>query len=139
MVRIRSKITALFIFVALFSSVLVAVLTLWRSREIVEEEAIQKMIFQTQFLSEGFEKDLQKLRSISNGIESILCSSFPSEGLNSKIMPSFKQELETQFLTYGNKLQALSIWMIFNPELIEGKHSVSFFDQNRDGIFIKEE
>jgi len=139
MARIRSKITGLFTFIALFSAALIAVLTLWRSREIVEEEAIQKMMFQTQFLSEGFEKDLQKLRSTANGIESILYSDMPVDGINSSTIQEFKAELEKHYLIFGKQLNVLSMWMIFNPDLIEGAHTVSFFDQNRDGIFNKEE
>lgn len=139
MARIRSKITGLFTFIALFSAVVIAVLTLWRSRGIVEEEAIQKMLFQTQFLSEGFEKDLQKLRSTANGIESVLYSDMPGDGINTSTIQAFKDELQKHFLVFGKKLDILSMWMIFNPDLIEGPHSVSFFDQDRDGIFKQEE
>ncbi|MBI9064694.1 MAG: sensor histidine kinase [Marinilabiliaceae bacterium] len=139
MARIRTKITGLFIFIALFSAVVIAVLTLWRSRGIVEEEAIQKMMFQTQFLSEGFEKDLQKLRSIANGIESILYFDMPDEGINPASIHAYKDELEKHYLTFGKKLDVLSMWMAFNPDLIEGPHSVGFFDQDRDGVFQQEE
>ncbi len=139
MARIRSKITGLFSFIALFSAILIAVLTLWRSREIVEEESIQKMLYQTQYLSEGFEKDLQKLRSTASGLESILYADMPPQGINSTTMPAFKEELKKHYLMFGKQLDILSMWMIFNPDLVEGKHSVSFFDQNRDGIFVQEE
>ena len=115
-------------------------LTLWRSRKIVEEEAIQKMMFQTQFLSEGFEKDLQKLRSTSNGIESILYSDMPTDGINPSTFQGFRAELEKHYLLFGKQMNILSMWMAFNPDLIPtGPHNVGFFDRNRDGIFKQSE
>jgi len=139
MVKIRSKITGLFIFIAIFSAVSVAGLAIWHSRKIVKKEALQKMLSQTQNFSKGFDMDLQKLGSISNGIESIVLSSYPAEGLNQKSIEKFKQGLESQFRMFAKKMQALSVWIVFNPELITGPHSVSFFDQNRDLEFEQEE
>ena len=135
MARIGSKITGFFIMIALFSSVLVGVLTLWRSQRIVEKVTLQKMLFQTKYLSEVFEKDLQKLRSTSSGIESILHSSFPQEGLTSQNIPGFTNDLRSRILKLGENLKSLSVWLAFNPEVIKGQSSIGYFDKECDGIY----
>jgi len=138
MAKIETKTTSLFIVIAVIASTLVAGLILWRSRVITEKEAIQKLLYQTKYQANAFEQELARLNYVSKTIETGLISYYPEEGLNSTNIQKYKDQLSKYMLEMAKKMNPLSMWVTFNPDLVPGKHNVSFYDQDRDGTYTRE-
>jgi len=139
MARIETKTRRSFIVISLISSCLVAVLALWQSTTIVGREAIQKLQNQTQYQAQTFEPEINNLKRVSEAIETAILTFYPSEGLNEQNIEAFKASMSKYMLNLGKKSKPLSMWMVLNPDLVAGKHTVSYFDKERDGTYTREE
>ncbi len=137
MTKIQTKTTGLFISIAVIAAVLVASLALWRSSHILKDDAVEKMLYQAQYQASTFEQELSHLRSITHSIEASLLTIYPKEGLNENNLNKVKDDLTKHMLMIGKKMNALSLWVVFNPELVPQNQNIDFYDKNRDGNFVK--
>ncbi len=135
MIKIQTKTTGLFITIAIIAAGLVALLVLRKSRQIMKDEVVEKMLYQTQYQASTFEKELSQITNITQSIEASLLSIYPNEGITSDNIESIQNKLAKQLLLLGKKMQALSLWIVFNPELVAENQNIDFFDKNRDGSF----
>lgn len=138
MARIETKTRGLLITISVLASCLVAILALWKSRAIVEKEAIQKLLYQTKYQAQTFEDDLDHLKSITQSIETAILTFYPNEGLHAHNIEDFKAQLADYMLNMGENMKPLSMWLILNPDLVSGQHTVSYFDRERNGKYIRE-
>ncbi len=137
MTKIQTKTTGLFISIAVIAAVLVASLALWKSSHILKDNAVEKMLYQAQYQASTFEHDLSQLRSITQSIEASLLTIYPKEGLNENNINKVKDDLTKHMMMIGKKMNALSLWVVFNPELVPQNQNIDLYDKNRDGNFVK--
>ncbi len=137
MAKIQTKTTGLFILIAVITSSLVAILALWKSSQILKNEAVEKLLYQTRFQASAFEKDLSQLENITKSVEAMISAYYPDEGINKDNIKKLKAQLSNQMEKLGKKMEALSLWLVFNPELVPEGQNIDFYDKDRDGSFTK--
>jgi signal transduction histidine kinase len=138
MIKIQSKITTVTFVVAFMSCLLLGYVSILRSKQVVEREAKEKMFYQTKSLSAEFEIELTKINHSVGALESVLINYFPSDGINSQNIEDYKYQLNTNIYTLLKLLHPFSLWIVFNPDLIEGEHTVSYY-YDKDKYMREEE
>ncbi len=137
MTKIQTKTTSFFIAIALITAGLLTSLLLWKSTQILKNEAIEKMLYQTQNQANNFEKELTQLKYITQSTEALLNAIYPKEGITPDNIEQIKEELSKHMVLLGNKMNALSTWIVFNPDIIPKHQNLAFYDKDRDGLFEK--
>ncbi len=137
MTKIQTKTTSFFIAIALITAGLLTSLLLWKSTHILKNEAIEKMLYQTQNQANDFENELTQLKNITQSTEALLNAIYPKEGITPYNVDQIKEELSKHMILLGSKMNALSTWIVFNPDIIPNHQNLAFYDKDRDGLFEK--
>ncbi len=125
----------MFISVAVFASIAVALLVVWRSRLIVENEALEKLSFQTQYLASTFDQERAQLKNYADAIEAAARSLYPREGLTKDNIESYKDDLLLFLHALADTIHPLSLWLVLSADLPTEGHNLALYDAEHDGTY----
>ncbi len=137
--EIRVKIGMAIAFIALVISSLVGLVSMWSSKKIISLEAESKLARTVESFGIDFESDLQEIYHISYSLESLLKGTIPDLLVSSRIdLNAYKSKTLPAVENLLSTYKPLSAWIVFNPELAMGKHTISFEDIDGDGKYQRE-
>ncbi|HON18035.1 MAG TPA: sensor histidine kinase [Salinivirgaceae bacterium] len=140
MIRIRHRIIILTLLVSATTSLIVGVISIAGVSKIIKKEAEDKLLMITITQSLEFETELRKITDLSLNLESILKGVIEGHGLpqSEREMFQLKSAIDPIVQNYLRLLKPRTCWIIFNPGLVPGKHTISYEDLDADGIYIRE-
>ncbi|WP_029164080.1 ATP-binding protein [Anaerophaga thermohalophila] len=139
MYGLRRKLTVLMVGLVATVMLLAGLPGIYFARQKARNDAIKQMRLQTHIFTRDIEQQFFHIKDVSLALEASLRSSFDAgqhftgkEALNrykEKLLPRVKEILHL--------MRPMSLWIVFNTEHIDGKHTISFFDKNRNGIYTR--
>ncbi len=140
MIKIRNKIGLAIAILSLIISSLVGVISLWRFKKIVSAEAESNLLHMVDAYGLDFELELQKVYQTSYALEALLKGTVPGlllpgpqhkmAAFKLKTVPVVEQLLIAQ--------KPVTAWIIFNPGLVKGEHTISYEDIDGNGNYLRE-
>ena len=140
MTKIRYKIGSAIALISLAIATIVGIISFWSSKNIISSEAESKLKYIVRSYGLDFEQDLAKINHLSSSIEALILGTIDDKMIKSKNFPieSYKQKI----LPIVNKIlqtfSPMTCWIIFDPGLAMGKHTISFEDIDNDGVYVRE-
>ena len=141
MAKIKHRIGIALVLLSLFIASIVGLVSLWRSKKIIASEAEEKLLLTVQTYGAKFEEELSKIKHLSYSLESLLKGTYLEKEIagSEEKMLLYKEKLIPVVNSYIDAYKPLTCWIIFDPSLAPGKHTISYEDINADGIYIREE
>jgi signal transduction histidine kinase len=137
--KIKTKITFAIILVSSLFALLIGLVLIYKSRQIVEEEACARLLSANKTIGQQFENSFHKLENLTDFTETILRSKAQNlEIKTEKDIEKIKIEVAPTILELAKKTQPFSIWIVFNPLITGGKHTISYFDKSGKGDYVRE-
>jgi len=125
----------MFVGVALTASLTVALLVVWRSKLIVENEAYQKLTYQTSYLAAAFDEQRLQLCNYADYIETSARQLYPPGGLTADNIESYKSQLLKHLQSYARTVGPLSLWIVLSPELPTPFQNIAIYDRDNTGNY----
>lgn len=77
------------------------------------------------------------IKEVSKALEAVFRSTFNKERdfTDKASLDAYKKSITPQMREILHLMRPMSLWIVFNNENIEGRHTVSFFDKKGNGIY----
>lgn len=137
--NIRRKIWLSIILPTLIITFITGLLLFYYSRDVAREEAHHRLLEVTQKYVNKINGAINQLELAGRMMEGLVKGSMPVGEVmgNEGAMLAYKQELTAITDSLLHAMRPASLWMVFNPELAPGAHTVSFYDHNGDGYYTR--
>lgn len=137
---VRIHVTLLIVFASVFSIATVGFLTQLSTKKLLQKEALSNLTQQVLLQSERFESQIQNLTATKQFLETILHEQLKQQPrLDSTSVVKIKNNLLPLMIEWGKHSKPFSMWVVFESSKAKGKHTVSLYDSNNDGIYEREE
>lgn len=102
-----------------------------------KKDALLHMQQVTRLASSDVEKQFTHIKEVSMALEAVFRSTFnkKEDFSNQESLNSYKKRITPQLRELLHLLRPMSLWIVFNTDSIEGRHTISFFDKHRNGIY----
>ncbi len=109
------------------------------ARQTAREDAMVQMRQKTKLAARNLDQEYSQLKDVSKALEAVIRSSFKPETdfLNSNTLDQFEQKIIPQFSEILNLMRPMSLWMVFNTDQVNGKHTISFYDKTGNGNYTR--
>ncbi|MDD4747013.1 MAG: sensor histidine kinase [Salinivirgaceae bacterium] len=140
MTKIRYKIGAGNVLISIVIATIVGVVSIWSSKRIISTEAESKLMCMVRAYGLDFEQCMTPLHNLSSALEAVVLGNineypvindtFPIDAYKTRIIPVIEKLLQT--------FKPLTCWIIFDPDLAVGRHTISYEDIDNDGVYERE-
>ncbi len=104
-----------------------------------QRDAIRQMQQDARMAVKDFEKETDDIKEVSRALEAAFRSTFDAEKHFRKKadLDQFKEGFINQVTEILHLMRPMSLWIVFNTENIEGKHTISLYDKEGRGVYTK--
>ncbi len=138
MLNIRQKIWTSFVIISCFVAMGVGGLNLWYSHKITREEARKQLLDEAGKYALEMESGFKELETFAYTLEGLVKATYDVDRHygTKEGMESYKQKLAPIVASLCHELDPLSMWIIFDPQVAPGPHTVSFLRE--DTAYVRE-
>jgi signal transduction histidine kinase len=139
MYGLRRKLTVLMVALVATAMLLAGFPGIYFARQKVRNDAIKQMRLQTQIITRDIEQQFFQIKDVSLALEASFRSSFDATRhfTDEKALNRYKAKLLPRVKEIIHLMRPMSLWIVFNTEHIEGKHTISFYDKDKNGIYFR--
>lgn len=139
MYGLRRKLTVLMVALVATAMLLAGLPGIYFAWKKARNDAIKQMHLQTQIITHNIEQQFFQIKDVSLALEATFRSSFDTgqHFSDKEALNRYKEKLLPRIKEIIHLMRPMSLWIVFNTEYIDGKHSISFFDKNRNGIYTR--
>ncbi len=107
------------------------------ARQKAQHDAMIQMRQISQLAASDVEKQFTHIKEVSMALEAVFRSTFNKDRdfANKASLESYKKRIIPQLREILHLMRPMSLWIVFNNENIDGKHTLSFFDKQGNGIY----
>ncbi|WP_291860409.1 ATP-binding protein [Marinilabilia sp.] len=136
----RKKLIILMLILAAFAMLLIGLPGVYYARQQAKKDALIHMQQVTRLASSDMEKQFTHIKEVSMALEAVIRSTFnkKEDFTDNALLNSYKQRITPQLREILHLMRPMSLWIVFNTDNIKGKHTISFFDKERNGIYHRE-
>lgn len=109
------------------------------AREKAKDDAIIQLQHITKLAAKDFEHQTSHLKNTTQALEAALRSSFDTVPYfeSQEDMNRFKENFTQQVVELLHLTRPMSLRLVFNTDHVEGAHTISFYDRNMNGIYVR--
>ncbi len=107
------------------------------ARQKAYKDAVVQMHQISQLAASDVEKQFTQIKEVSMALEAVFRSTFDKDRdfADKSSLDAYKKQIIPQLREILHLMRPMSLWIVFNNEDIEGKHTISFFDKQGNGIY----
>lgn len=138
MLGIKGKIIIVITTVSLSASIIIGWMSICKGRQVLKMAATNNMVLHGDVVCSNFERELDRIASAVQFLEALIITEMPTNYVNKTSFNEFYELLEHQMRVFGYDSGLISLWVVFNPDVVAGNPMISLYDREGDGVFEKE-
>ena len=140
MKKISSKIMLAITVPCLIIAIFFTTITLVKGKKILEDKAKNKLFNLINSKKHKLEKKISRTEQLAINIEGLVESTINLENLKDdpSNMENYKSNLKDLVITLIKKSKNRSGWIIFDSEVFNKGHTLTFFDKDMDGVLERQ-
>ncbi|RCW37528.1 ATP-binding protein [Marinilabilia salmonicolor] len=133
----RKKLLILMLLLTASAMLLTGVPGIFFARQQANNDALAHMKQITRLASSDVEKQFTHIEEVSMALEAVIRSTFDksTDFRDDASLNRYKQKITPQLREILHLMRPMSLWIVFNTEDFEGRHTISFFDKKGNGVY----
>lgn len=133
----RKKLISLMLILVATAMLLTGLPGIYFARQKAHQDAFVQMRQINKLAAADVEKQFTHIKEVSLALEAVFRSTFDKERdfKDQASLDQYKNRILPQLREILHLMRPMSLWIVFDNENIEGKHTISFFDKLGNGIY----